>query len=49
MGPMAEALTFDQHVDSRKAARMLGWQPRFGGFGDSAPRYFSAWKASQSG
>ncbi len=47
MGAMADALVFDQHVDSRKAVRMLGWQPRFGGFADGAERYFAAWKASQ--
>ena len=48
MGPMAECLVFDQHVDSSKAVRWLGWQPRHGGFADGAARYFAAWKASQA-
>lgn len=47
MGPFAECLTLDQHVDSRKAVRMLGWQPRHGGFVDGAARYHVAWKASR--
>jgi nucleoside-diphosphate-sugar epimerase len=45
-GPMAECLALDQHVDSRKAVRLLNWQPRHGGFVDGAARYFLAWKAS---
>jgi hypothetical protein len=45
-GPMAECLAFTQHVDASKAVRMLGWQPRHGGFVDGATRYFTAWKAS---
>ncbi len=45
MGPVAECLAFDQHVDSRKAVRFLGWHPRHGGFADGAARYFRAWKA----
>ncbi len=45
MGPFAECLALDQHVDSRKAVRMLGWQPRHGGFVDGAARYFAAWRA----
>ncbi|HTF86802.1 MAG TPA: NAD-dependent epimerase/dehydratase family protein [Planctomycetota bacterium] len=44
---MAECLAFDQHVDASKAVRMLGWQPRHGGFVDGVARYFTAWKASQ--
>ena len=27
-GPVAAALALDQHVDSRKAVRLLGWQTR---------------------
>lgn len=46
-GPMAAALAFDQHVDSRKAVRLLGWQPRHAGFTDGASRYFTAWRAAQ--
>ena len=45
MGDMAECLVLDQHVDSRKAVRVLGWHPRFGGFCDDAATYFEAWKA----
>jgi nucleoside-diphosphate-sugar epimerase len=47
-GGMAECLAFSQHVDSSKAVRLLGWQPRHGGFADEAPRYFAAWKASRA-
>jgi nucleoside-diphosphate-sugar epimerase len=47
MGPVAEALAFDQHVDSRKAATLLGWQPRHGGFVDGVDRYWRAWKATR--
>jgi len=48
LGPMAECLALDQHVDSSKAVRMLGWQPRHGGFVDGAMRYHGAWKASRT-
>ena len=44
-GPWAECLAYDQHVDSRKAVRLLGWRPRHGGFVDGAATYFAAWKA----
>ena len=44
MGPFAEALAADQHIDSSKAVRQLGWQPRHGGFADSAARCYLAWK-----
>lgn len=47
-GPVASALALDQHVDARKAVRLLGWQPRFGGFTDGVATYFEAWKASQA-
>ncbi len=46
-GLFAECLALDQHVDSRKAVRMLGWQPRHGGFVDNVETYFAAWKAYQ--
>ena len=45
LGPQAECLTYNQHVDSRKAVRMLGWQPRHGGFADNAEMYHQAWKS----
>lgn len=46
-GLFAECLALDQHVDSRKAVRMLGWQPRHVGFVDSVDSYYAAWKAYQ--
>lgn len=45
--PYVECLLLDQHVDSSKAARLLHWQPRHGGFADSAARYFTAWKTGR--
>jgi nucleoside-diphosphate-sugar epimerase len=45
--PYVECLLLDQHVDSSKAVRLLGWQPRHGGFADGAVRYFKAWKATR--
>lgn len=47
-GFMAHGLALDQHVDSSKAVRLLGWTPRFGGFADDAARYFASWKAAQA-
>ncbi len=47
MGDFAECLALDQHVDSRKAVRLLGWQPKHGGFADGAETYFESWKAAQ--
>lgn len=47
MGEFAAALALNQHVDARKAVRLLGWQPRHGGFLDEAPLYYLAWKAYQ--
>lgn len=44
MGDFAECLALDQHVDARKAVRLLGWQPRHGGFVDGAETYYQAWK-----
>lgn len=46
-GGMMHGLALDQHVDSSKALRRLGWNPKFGGFSDDAPRYFAAWMASR--
>lgn len=46
-GPMSLGLALDQRVDSSKALRRLGWNPRFGGFAEDAPRYFSSWMAAR--
>jgi hypothetical protein len=48
MGDFAECLALDQHVDARKAVRLLGWQPRHGGFADDAETYFMSWKTANS-
>ena len=48
MGDFADCLALDQHVDGRKAVRLLGWQPRHGGFVDGVLEYFEAWKAHQA-
>ncbi|MGD8427178.1 MAG: NAD-dependent epimerase/dehydratase family protein [Balneolaceae bacterium] len=45
MGPMAEALAVDQHIDSRKAVSLLDWQPKHGGFVDEVETCYIAWKA----
>lgn len=45
MGDLAECLALDQHVDSRKAVRLLGWQPRHAGFVDEIDECHEAWKA----
>jgi nucleoside-diphosphate-sugar epimerase len=47
MGPFAECLALDQHVDATKAVRLLGWQPRHAGFVDEAQTCFMAWQAAQ--
>jgi nucleoside-diphosphate-sugar epimerase len=47
MGDFAECLALDQHVDSRKAVRLLGWQPRHGGFVDDADTYYLSWREAQ--
>lgn len=47
MGPYAECLALDQHVDSGKTMRTLGWIPRHQGFVDGIETYFAAWKAWQ--
>ncbi|CBE68120.1 MAG: NAD-dependent epimerase/dehydratase family protein [Candidatus Methylomirabilis oxygeniifera] len=43
----AECLTLDQRVDSSKATRLLGWQPKHHGFIDEVETYFQSWKAAQ--
>jgi nucleoside-diphosphate-sugar epimerase len=48
MGDFAECLALDQHVDGRKAERVLGWRPRHNGFVEDIEVYFEAWKAAQS-
>ena len=47
LGPFAECLALDQHVDGRKAVRLLGWQPKHGGFVDEADTLYAAWQAAQ--
>jgi nucleoside-diphosphate-sugar epimerase len=47
MGPVAECLMFDQHVDSAKATRLLGWNPAHTGFVIGVRRYYESWKASR--
>jgi nucleoside-diphosphate-sugar epimerase len=47
MGDFAECLALDQHADSRKAVRLLGWQPKHGGFVDDAESYYMSWQAAQ--
>lgn len=48
MGPLADCLALDQHVDSRRASEALGWVPQAGGFVDGVERYYLAWKASRA-
>jgi len=47
LGDFADALALSQHVDSGKAVRLLGWQPRHGGFLDEVDVFYRAWKARQ--
>jgi len=47
MGDFADALALNQHVDSGKAVRLLGWQPRHAGFLDEVEVLYRAWKARQ--
>lgn len=47
MGDFAECLALDQHMDARKAVRLLGWQPKHGGFVGGVETYFMSWKAAQ--
>jgi nucleoside-diphosphate-sugar epimerase len=48
MGLVADCLVLDQNVDSSKAARLLGWQPRHGGFVDGVARYHASWRAANA-
>ncbi len=45
MGPFAECLALDQHVDRTKAMRLLYWIPRHQSFVDGIETYFASWKA----
>jgi len=47
LGDFADALALNQHLDSGKAVRLLGWQPRHGGFLDEVEVLYRAWKAQQ--
>jgi nucleoside-diphosphate-sugar epimerase len=47
IGDFADALALNQHVDSGKAVRLLGWQPRHGGFLDEVDVLYRAWQARQ--
>jgi nucleoside-diphosphate-sugar epimerase len=47
MGDFAECLALDQHADARKAVRLLGWQPKHGGFVDDVETYYLSWQAAQ--
>jgi nucleoside-diphosphate-sugar epimerase len=48
MGVWVEGLGLDQHVDSGKARRVLGWEPKHRPFVEEAATYFEAWKEHQS-
>ncbi len=48
MGVWVEGLGLDQHIDSGKSRRLLGWQPRHRQFAEEAATYFEAWKEHQS-
>jgi nucleoside-diphosphate-sugar epimerase len=47
MGVWVEGLGLDQHVDSGKARRLLGWEPKHAPFESEAGTYFEAWKEYQ--
>ena len=38
----------DRIIASNKIRRMLGWQPKHGGFLDGVQTYFESWKAAQA-
>ncbi len=46
-GGMAHGLALDQHIHSSKAAKRLGWKPRFNGFPGDADRFFASWQAGR--
>jgi nucleoside-diphosphate-sugar epimerase len=45
LGDEAEALAMDQMIDSGKAMRLLGWQPRHADFITDVEIQYAAWKA----
>src|SRR5216110_3371905 len=47
LGDFADALALSQHIDARKAVRLLGWQPTHAGFLDEADVCYRAWKTYQ--
>lgn len=46
-GDYVECLMLDQNIDARKAVRMLGWMPKYGGFHDSVDIFYESWKANK--
>jgi nucleoside-diphosphate-sugar epimerase len=48
LGDLADCLALDQHVAAWKAVRLLGWNPRHGGFVDGVQAYHEAWKARRA-
>lgn len=48
MGIWVEGLGLDQHVDSGKARRLLGWEPKHRPFVEEAQAYFEAWNEHQT-
>jgi nucleoside-diphosphate-sugar epimerase len=48
MGGWVEGLGLDQHIDSGKARRLLGWEPKHRPFEEEAQTYFEAWKEHQA-
>ena len=46
LGWMADAFCLNQHIDSSKATRVLGWVPRHAGFVDGVDRYYRAWESA---
>ena len=47
MGDYAFCLALDQHVDSEKAVRLLGWQAKHANFVEEVDIFFNSWKAVQ--
>jgi nucleoside-diphosphate-sugar epimerase len=47
MGVWVEGLALDQHIDSGKARRLLGWEPKHRPFVEEARTYLEAWKEHQ--
>ena len=49
MGPFAECLALDQHVDAFKARTILNWQPNHRNFVEEVDLYYRSWKQHQTG